>query len=291
MNNFVMRKIDVTASYQPLAANKTVVSVTISAPPTNSDNVLFKGDDGTADITFSNVAPNPGSANEKRWFYDTFENLLLQEFTGSWNTIVNFSTIPVFETAVNFNGNVALASNDATLTVGNQLGSPGLVLDKLDAGTIDVDFRNEGVNRYRLRLSGGENFVFERFNAAGASQDFVLVSASNGGWTFPADITLDNDTPTLTLGSDANGSGAMLDLRKDDANELRGPSYLNDGFRMFDDNRIFGLDNKMRVPGQYAENPLIRSFFNPLNTILKQPDVSSKTVNNKTDDSIDVIFR
>ena len=47
MNNFVMRKIDVTASYQPLAANKTVVSVTISAPPTNSDNVLFKGDDGT----------------------------------------------------------------------------------------------------------------------------------------------------------------------------------------------------------------------------------------------------
>jgi hypothetical protein len=46
MNNVVMRKITVTASYQPLAAVKTVASVTISCPPTNSGTVYFRGDDG-----------------------------------------------------------------------------------------------------------------------------------------------------------------------------------------------------------------------------------------------------
>ena len=51
MNNVIMRKIDVTASYTPLATEKTVVTVTISAPPTNAANVLFKGDDGS-DVLF-----------------------------------------------------------------------------------------------------------------------------------------------------------------------------------------------------------------------------------------------
>jgi len=47
MNNVLMRKVDVTADYQPLAAERTVVTVTISCPPGNSANVLFKGDDGS----------------------------------------------------------------------------------------------------------------------------------------------------------------------------------------------------------------------------------------------------
>ena len=51
MNNIIMRKIDVTGNYTPLAAEKTVVTVTISAPPTNTGNVLFKGDDGS-DVFF-----------------------------------------------------------------------------------------------------------------------------------------------------------------------------------------------------------------------------------------------
>ena len=45
MNNVFMRKIDVTGSYTPLVSEKTVVTVTISAPPTNAANVLFKADD------------------------------------------------------------------------------------------------------------------------------------------------------------------------------------------------------------------------------------------------------
>ena len=41
-----MRQIDVTADYQPLSAVRTVASVTVSCPPTNSDPVYFRGDQG-----------------------------------------------------------------------------------------------------------------------------------------------------------------------------------------------------------------------------------------------------
>ena len=47
MNNVFMRRIDVTAEYTPLVSERTVLTVTISAPPTNSANVFFKGDDGS----------------------------------------------------------------------------------------------------------------------------------------------------------------------------------------------------------------------------------------------------
>ena len=45
MNNVFMRKIDVTENYTPLASERVVLSVTISAPPTNTGLVLFKADD------------------------------------------------------------------------------------------------------------------------------------------------------------------------------------------------------------------------------------------------------
>lgn len=46
MNNVIMRKIAVTTIYTPLVASKLVGSVTISALPTNTGNVQFRGDDG-----------------------------------------------------------------------------------------------------------------------------------------------------------------------------------------------------------------------------------------------------
>ena len=52
MNNIIMRKITVSENYTPLAVEKTVVTVTISAVPTNVGNVLFKGDDGS-DVPWS----------------------------------------------------------------------------------------------------------------------------------------------------------------------------------------------------------------------------------------------
>ena len=47
MNNVFLRKIDVTEEYTPLASERIVLTVTISAPPTNAANVFFKGDDGS----------------------------------------------------------------------------------------------------------------------------------------------------------------------------------------------------------------------------------------------------
>ena len=47
MNSILMRKVDVTADYQPLVSGQTVVTVTISCPPANADVVYFKGDDGS----------------------------------------------------------------------------------------------------------------------------------------------------------------------------------------------------------------------------------------------------
>lgn len=47
MNNVLMRKIVVTAQYQPLAANAAVVTIDVSAPPTNAGTVFFQGDDGS----------------------------------------------------------------------------------------------------------------------------------------------------------------------------------------------------------------------------------------------------
>ncbi|MBE3123760.1 MAG: hypothetical protein IMZ65_03065 [Planctomycetes bacterium] len=47
MNNILMRQVTVSSSYQPLAAARTVVTVTISCPPTNVGVVHFLGDDGS----------------------------------------------------------------------------------------------------------------------------------------------------------------------------------------------------------------------------------------------------
>lgn len=47
MNNIVMRKVALTASYQRLVAEPLVATVEISTPPSNSDPVIFQGDDGS----------------------------------------------------------------------------------------------------------------------------------------------------------------------------------------------------------------------------------------------------
>jgi hypothetical protein len=47
MNNLIMRKVNVTSSFQSLVPSRLVGSVTVSAPPTNAANVFFRGDDGS----------------------------------------------------------------------------------------------------------------------------------------------------------------------------------------------------------------------------------------------------
>lgn len=47
MNSIIQRKIIVTADWQPLNAERLVGTFDISCPPTNTDNVIFQGDDGS----------------------------------------------------------------------------------------------------------------------------------------------------------------------------------------------------------------------------------------------------
>jgi hypothetical protein len=48
MHNVLMRKVVLTAVYQPLSAkSREVASVEVSTPPTNTAVVYFRGDDGT----------------------------------------------------------------------------------------------------------------------------------------------------------------------------------------------------------------------------------------------------
>ena len=46
MNNLIARKVDLTTSYQPLASERTVVTVTLSVPPTNAETAYLSGDTG-----------------------------------------------------------------------------------------------------------------------------------------------------------------------------------------------------------------------------------------------------
>ena len=66
MNNTIMRKITLTASYAALASTKTVASVTISAPLSNAAVAYFEGD------TSDDVEIHPGE-----WF--RFESVNLAE--------------------------------------------------------------------------------------------------------------------------------------------------------------------------------------------------------------------
>ena len=47
MNNAIMRKIDVTGTYQALVTDSMVATVTVSCPPGNAGVVYFKGDDSS----------------------------------------------------------------------------------------------------------------------------------------------------------------------------------------------------------------------------------------------------
>lgn len=46
MNNVIMRKLTITAAYQPLVSTSIIGSVVISCPPTNAGVVNFLGDTG-----------------------------------------------------------------------------------------------------------------------------------------------------------------------------------------------------------------------------------------------------
>ena len=79
MNNTILRQIDLTDEYQPLANEKTVASVTVSAPPTNTANVTLKSADGEAQMI-------PGEWQE--FHHINLSELQVKGITGDIVTVV-----------------------------------------------------------------------------------------------------------------------------------------------------------------------------------------------------------
>jgi hypothetical protein len=50
MNGVIMRKLVLTANYQPLSGRPIVGTVDICTPPTNAASATFMGDDGTTEV-------------------------------------------------------------------------------------------------------------------------------------------------------------------------------------------------------------------------------------------------
>ncbi|HPP54826.1 MAG TPA: hypothetical protein PK777_17860 [Thermoguttaceae bacterium] len=46
MNNLIARIISVTSQYQPLATERLVATITLSAPPGNGNPIFLQGDSG-----------------------------------------------------------------------------------------------------------------------------------------------------------------------------------------------------------------------------------------------------
>ena len=49
-NSVVARKITITTAWQALSSASEIASVTITAPTTNSGNVILRGDNGTDEV-------------------------------------------------------------------------------------------------------------------------------------------------------------------------------------------------------------------------------------------------
>ena len=60
MNNIIARKIDLTADFSPLATKRTIATITITSPLSNSDVIYLRGD------TAQEVPLSPGEHHTLR---------------------------------------------------------------------------------------------------------------------------------------------------------------------------------------------------------------------------------
>lgn len=85
-------------------------------------------------------------------------------------------------------------------TIGNGTGSPSTTLDKVEAGTADVVFKNAGVVRWQLREDASENLAIRRYNSSGVFVDQILVNQSTGAVTLPSGVTITAGGLIVTAG-------------------------------------------------------------------------------------------
>jgi len=119
---------------------------------------------------------------------------------------------------IEIEANLDLTSSSPTLTVGDGSGSPILYLDGGEDGSNDpiIRFATTGSHQWSIQQdeSAGSNLRVLRY-INGSFQATTLDIDRSGNITMEADLTLDSDSPTLTVG---NGTGGVPRIAFDKPN-------------------------------------------------------------------------
>jgi len=116
--------------------------------------------------------------------------------------------------------------------LGSSTISSRLVLDKPDAGVAEILLRNLGILRWRNYENSSENWLLERYDAAGDLIDVVFqISNSSGLATFNQNVLVNGSLSLLTPGTnlvqgDGSTAGNVIqEIRKADGNSFVGKQY------------------------------------------------------------------
>ena len=109
-------------------------------------------------------------------------------------------------------GNITLDSANPTFKAGDGTGTPSIELDKSDAGTSAVRWRNIGFTRWTAGLDTSEAWALGRFDGAAAFQDNpIVVSNATGNVTLVNNLTLNSTSPLVTFGDGTGSPGFVRD--------------------------------------------------------------------------------
>lgn len=119
---------------------------------------------------------------------------------------------------VSVGADLSLTGSDPTLLVGDGTGTPAIEIDKSDAGTSALRYRNAGIKRWDLGLDTGEAFTLNRFNAsAGHLDNPFTISVNTGDIAVANDLNLTSSSPILVVGD--NSASPSLQINKGSAGD------------------------------------------------------------------------
>ena len=122
------------------------------------------------------------------------------------------------------NASLRIYGPNAQATIGSGTGSPWIRFNKLDTGTADFQWQNQGTNSWILRFDTTENLDFRRF-VGGVYQDSTTIANATHLWTYPGSATYGSASPILTLGNNT-GSPTIRQYHAA-ANNSRHEFYAN----------------------------------------------------------------
>jgi hypothetical protein len=119
------------------------------------------------------------------------------------------------------NAQVTVSGTNARMLVGSGTGSPFIRLNKVDAGTTDIQWQNGGLNAWILRNDAAEDLDFRRFNALGVYQDSTTIAFATHLWTYPGSAIYDSASPLLVLGNQTGAPSIRFQQSADGAGQFQ----------------------------------------------------------------------